>query len=236
VRTRFASEFDGHVGLEEHWRSSPLSPTRRNGPQIEWASVRRARVTGFWGMSEGAEAFLDQVIVWRELCYNTCAKRPDDYDRYESLPDWARATLEGHIRDPRPHLYTRRALEEARTHDELWNAAQRQLRREGWYHNYRRTLWGKKILEWSKTPRQALGTMIHIMNRWSLDGRNPNSYGGYLWTLGRYDRPWPARDVYGAVRSMSSERTRAKVSVDAYLERFAYDERTKGMRGRRLSP
>ncbi|HYO97793.1 MAG TPA: deoxyribodipyrimidine photolyase [Polyangiaceae bacterium] len=176
---------------------------------------------GFWGMSESAEAFLDQIVVWRELSYNTCAKRPHDYDQYESLPEWARATLEAHARDPRSHVYTRAAFEGARTHDELWNAAQRQLRREGWYHNYLRMLWGKKILEWSRTPREALGTMIHIMNRWSLDGRNPNSYAGYLWTLGRYDRPWPERAIYGKVRSMSSKRTRAKVSVDAYVAKFA---------------
>lgn len=176
---------------------------------------------GFWGMSESAEAFLDQLIIWRELAYNTCAKRPDDYDRYDSLPQWARTTLQDHARDPRPQLYTRDAFEAARTHDELWNAAQRQLRREGWYHNYLRMLWGKKILEWSKTPQQALATMIHIMNRWSLDGRNPNSYAGYCWTLGRYDRPWPERAIYGKVRSMSSDRTRKKVSVDAYLKRFA---------------
>jgi deoxyribodipyrimidine photo-lyase len=118
-------------------------------------------------------------------------------------------------------VYTLSAFEEARTHDELWNAAQRQLRREGWYHNYLRMLWGKKILEWSKTPRDALRTMSHIMNKWSLDGRNPNSYAGYSWTLGRYDRPWPERAIYGSVRSMSSERTKKKVSVDAYLEKFA---------------
>lgn len=176
---------------------------------------------GWWGMSEGAEAFLDQLIVWRELAYNTCAKRPKDYDRYASLPDWARSTLEKHARDPRPFVYTRADFEAGRTHDELWNAAQEQLRREGFYHNYLRMLWGKKILEWSKSPREALGSMIAIMNRWSLDGRNPNSYAGYFWTLGRYDRPWPERAIYGKVRSMSSERTAEKVDVERYLRDYA---------------
>jgi deoxyribodipyrimidine photo-lyase len=83
-----------------------------------------------------------------------------------------------------------------------------------------RMLWGKKILEWSRTPREALDTMVHIMNRWSLDGRDPNAYAGYFWTLGRYDRPWPERPVFGKVRSMSSERTRQKADVERYLSRF----------------
>ncbi len=170
-------------------------------------------------MSEGAEAFLDQLVVWRELAHTTCAQRPD-HDRYESLPDWARATLERHRGDRRPHLYTRRQLEEARTHDELWNAAQRQLTREGWFHNTMRMLWGKKILEWSRSPREALATMMAIMDRWSLDGRDPCSYAGYFWILGRYDRPWPERQVYGAVRSMSSARTAAKYDVARYLDAF----------------
>jgi deoxyribodipyrimidine photo-lyase len=175
---------------------------------------------GWWGMREGAEAFLDQLIVWRELAYNTCAKQPNDYGRYASLPKWARATLEKHAGDPRPFTYSRVQLESATTHDPLWNAAQEQLKREGFFHNYMRMLWGKKILEWSKTPRAALRSMTAIMNRWSLDGRNPNSYAGYFWTLGRYDRPWPERAIYGKVRSMSSELTGAKVDVESYLRSF----------------
>jgi deoxyribodipyrimidine photo-lyase len=175
---------------------------------------------GWWGVGPGAEAFLDQLVVWRELAYNGCAARPGDYDRYGSLPAWARATLDAHAADPRPHLYTRQAFEAGGTHDPLWNAAQQQMRRDGWFHNYLRMLWGKKILEWSRTPEDALAAMIAIMNRWSLDGRNPNSYAGFLWTLGRYDRPWPERAIYGKVRSMSSENTARKVRVAAYLRRY----------------
>ncbi len=198
------------VAVFEHegWSPDRMSP-RATGAREGW-----------WGMGEGAEAFLDQLVTWRELAYNTCAKRPKDYDRYESLPAWARATLEEHASDPRPFVYSRADFEAARTHDPLWNAAQEQLRREGFYHNYMRMLWGKKILEWSKTPRAALASMISIMNRWSLDGRDPSSYAGYLWTLGRYDRPWPERPVYGKVRSMSSDRTAEKVDVEPYLEKF----------------
>jgi deoxyribodipyrimidine photo-lyase len=175
---------------------------------------------GWWGTSASTERFLDQLITWRELGYNMCAKRPDDYDRYESLPAWAQRTLRAHRRDRRPHVYDLAALEHGATHDPLWNAAQGQLLREGWFHNYMRMLWGKKILEWSKTPQDALERMISIMNRWSLDGRNPNSYSGYFWTLGRYDRPWPERPVFGTVRSMSSSNTAKKLDVRKYIATF----------------
>jgi deoxyribodipyrimidine photo-lyase len=176
---------------------------------------------GWWGMSAAAEAFLDEFVTWRELAYDTCAHRPTDYDRYESLPNWALETLDRHRSDTRPHLYTHAEFEAAATHDPLWNAAQRQLLREGWFHNRMRMLWAKKILEWSCSPEEALATMTAIMDRWSLDGRNPNSYAGYMWTLGRYDRPWPERAVYGKVRAMSSESTRRKAAVEEYLRRYS---------------
>jgi deoxyribodipyrimidine photo-lyase len=192
----------------------------------KWSAVKLARNAtgareGWWGVGAGAEAYLDQLIVWRELAYNTSAKRPADYDSFESLPQWALETLADHASDPRPVTYSVAALEGAATHDVLWNAAQRQMQRDGWFHNYLRMLWGKKILEWSVTPSTALSTMVALMNRWSLDGRNPNSYAGYLWTLGRYDRPWPERPIYGKVRSMSSDRTMKKVRIKRYLAKYA---------------
>lgn len=176
---------------------------------------------GWWGVSASAERFLDQLVVWRELGYNMCARRPDDYDRYESLPQWALDSLAKHQRDKREFLYDREAFERGATHDRLWNAAQNQLVRDGWMHNYMRMLWGKKILEWSKTPKEALEHMTTIMNRWALDGRNPNSYSGYFWTLGRYDRPWPEREIFGVIRYMSSANTAKKLRVKNYMAEFA---------------
>jgi deoxyribodipyrimidine photo-lyase len=130
-----------------------------------------------------------------------------------------------HARDRRPHVYAIDDLEAARTHDPLWNAAMNQLKREGWFHNYLRMLWGKKILEWSATPRDALAAMIHLMDKWSLDGRDPNSYTGYFWTLGRYDRAWgPERPIFGTVRYMSSENTARKLKVKEYLRRYGAGE------------
>jgi deoxyribodipyrimidine photo-lyase len=112
-------------------------------------------------------------------------------------------------------------LEASETHDELWNAAQRQLAREGRMHNYLRMLWGKKILEWSPSPQEALEIMIELNNRYALDGRNPNSYSGIFWCLGRYDRAWgPERPIFGKVRYMSSENTARKVRVNGYLTKF----------------
>jgi deoxyribodipyrimidine photo-lyase len=181
---------------------------------------------GWWGVSPGAEAFLDQAIVWRELGFNACTTRPDDYWQLTSLPPWAHATLARHARDRRNPLYTRAAFEQAATHDPIWNAAQRQLLRDGWMHNYLRMLWGKKILEWSASPEEALATMAAIMNRHAIDGRDPNSYSGYLWTLGRYDRPWgPERPVFGTVRCMSSANTAKKLKLTAFLEEFGPDAR-----------
>jgi deoxyribodipyrimidine photo-lyase len=177
--------------------------------------------SGFWGMSEGAEAFVDQFVTWRELGYNMAWQR-DDFDRFESLPDWARETLEAHAADPRPHAYDLAAFDAARTHDDIWNAAQTQLVRDGVMHNYLRMLWGKKILEWSPGPRDALDVMIELNNRYALDGRNPNSYSGIFWVLGRYDRPWgPERPIFGKIRYMSSANTARKLRLRGYLERYA---------------
>ena len=179
---------------------------------------------GWWGTSETAESFLDELITWREVGYNMCAHR-DDYDQYETLPDWARETLAQHASDKREHTYDLEQFEHADTHDELWNAAQNQLVREGRMHNYLRMLWGKKILEWSTSPRDALDVMIELNNKFAADGRNPNSYSGIFWVLGRYDRAWgPERNIFGKVRYMSSENTARKFKVDEYIRKYASEE------------
>jgi deoxyribodipyrimidine photo-lyase len=189
-----------------------------------WKPARLARTAsgareGWWGVSAGAAAFLDQLVTWRELGFNMCARR-SDVDRFESLPPWALATLGKHEGDRRPHVYRLEQFAAAATHDALWNAAQRQLVEEGRIHNYLRMLWGKKILEWTASPREALAVMIELNNRFALDGRDPNSYSGIFWVLGRYDRPWPERPVFGTVRFMTSESTARKLRVKRYLERY----------------
>jgi len=211
-----------HWGHISSWEIFSRLTDRDDWTPARLADKPNGSREGWWNMSEEAEAFVDELITWREIGFNYCT-REDEPDRYDSLPEWARETLREHEDDPRPHLYSREEFERAETHDDLWNAAQRELRREGTIHNYLRMLWGKKILEWSETPREALDTMIELNNRWAIDGRDPNSYSGIMWVLGRYDRGWPEREVFGKVRSMTSRSTRRKVSVDEYLRRFGPD-------------
>ncbi|WP_428265782.1 deoxyribodipyrimidine photolyase [Haliangium sp.] len=208
----------GHISVHQVFRRL----MDRDGWTVDsLAEVPSGRRGGWWGASPEVEAFLDELITWRELGYHTSAKQRD-HDRYESLPAWARETLDEHADDPRPHLYSRAALERAETHDPIWNAAQTQLVREGRMHNYLRMLWGKKVLEWSPTAREALAVLIELNNKYALDGRDPNSYSGIFWCLGRYDRAWgPERPIFGKVRYMSSDSTRRKCRLSRYLATYA---------------
>jgi deoxyribodipyrimidine photo-lyase len=180
--------------------------------------------SGWWGLGPSAEGFLDELVTWREVGFNMAWQR-DDFEEFESLPEWAKETLLQHSEDPRPHLYTLEEFETGRTHDPLWNAAQTELVREGRIHNYLRMLWGKKILEWSRSPREALEVMLELNNKYAVDGRDPNSASGIFWVLGRYDRAWgPERPIFGKVRYMSSQNTARKVRLKKYLERYATEE------------
>ena len=149
-------------------------------------------------------------------------RNPGQYDSIASLPKWAQTTIAEHSKDERPVVYTLQQLDSASTHDELWNCAQRQLRREGTIHNYLRMLWGKKIYEWSASAEQAKDHLIELNNRYALDGRNPNSYSGIFWILGRFDRAWgPVRPVFGKLRYMSSDSTKRKLDVTKYRQLYA---------------
>ncbi|MDX1395805.1 MAG: deoxyribodipyrimidine photolyase [Gemmatimonadota bacterium] len=193
----------------------------------EWEPWRLAdtadgKRSGWWGMSDAAEGFLDQIVTWRELGYQCAAYYGADYDSYDTVPEWARDTLAEHESDARPHTYTLEELETGRTSDDVWNAAQNQLRREGRIHNYMRMVWGKRMLEWTATPREAFERLVHLNDRWAIDGRDPNSYTGIGWVFGRHDRAWgPERPIFGKVRYMSSANTKRKLRVGEYLERYA---------------
>ncbi len=174
---------------------------------------------GFFNGDPNIDSFLDEVITWREVGFHFAHHRPD-YAEFESLPDWALETLEDHKDDLREWIYSYEQLENAQTHDEIWNAAQRQLRREGIIHNYLRMLWGKKVIEWTPDPRTALEYLIELNNKFAIDGRDPNSYSGIFWCFGRFDRAWQERPIFGKVRYMTSESTRRKVKLKRYLEEF----------------
>jgi deoxyribodipyrimidine photo-lyase len=163
---------------------------------------------------------LDQLVTWRELSYHF-AERDPQHASFASVPDWARATLAKHAQDARATVYDLATLERAATYDEVWNAAQRQLVRDGRIHNYLRMLWGKRVLEWTASAERAAETLVFLNDKYALDGRDPNSYSGIYWCFGRHDRPWgPERPVFGLVRYMSSDATKRKLRLRAYLERY----------------
>lgn len=180
----------------------------------------RGKREGYFTRNPDINSFLDEALTWRDVGMNWhWSRRKDTASLRTALPAWALNTLAKHSRDKRTALYTRAEFEAGKTHDPLWNAAQRELVATGTIQNYLRMLWGKKVLEWSKTPEEAYQTLVHLNNKYALDGRNPNSYTGILWCFGLFDRPWaPEREVYGSIRYMSSENTAKKFKLAGYLE------------------
>lgn len=174
---------------------------------------------GFFNGGPNIDGFLDEVITWREVGFHFAHHRPD-YDQFESLPDWALQTLNEHKNDPREWIYSYDQLAASETHDEIWNAAQTQLREEGIIHNYLRMLWGKKVIEWTPDPKAALQYLIKMNNTYAIDGRDPNSYSGIFWCFGRFDRAWQEREIFGKLRYMTSDSARKKVKLKQYLNRF----------------
>jgi deoxyribodipyrimidine photo-lyase len=172
-----------------------------------------------------ADEFLEELIVRRELAFNF-ARFADNYESLESLPEWARKTLDQHRSDPRDPAYTLAQLEAAETYDDLWNATQKELLLRGKIHGYYRMYWGKKIIEWSRTPEDALHAMIHLHDRYALDGRDPNTYTNILWCFGLHDRPWFERPIFGQIRYMSYDGMKRKTEMAAYIREIDHLERT----------
>jgi deoxyribodipyrimidine photo-lyase len=168
---------------------------------------------------QGKEAFLEELIVRRELAFNFVYYNPR-YNHYEGLAPWAKRTLNDHVRDRREVVYTLRHFEQATTHDPYWNAAQREMVITGKMHGYMRMYWGKKILEWSKTPQEAFMIALVLNDTYELDGRDPNGYAGVAWCLGQHDRAWAERPVFGKVRYMNAAGLRRKFDMDAYVEKI----------------
>ncbi|NDL68839.1 deoxyribodipyrimidine photo-lyase [Anaerotalea alkaliphila] len=195
----------------------------RMSPHIHFGRVAPARlyrmVEELAPEGESRDAYLEQLLVRRELGENFCWYRPD-YDRTTVFPAWARETLEVHRPDVREHLYSPEEFERAATHDPLWNASMEQLRREGRIHGYMRMYWAKKILEWSPGPEEALATAIRLNDTWALDGRDPVGYANIAWSVGGvHDRAWAQRPVFGKVRYMNDRGCRRKFDVEVYIGR-----------------
>ncbi|MGQ9729879.1 MAG: deoxyribodipyrimidine photo-lyase [Candidatus Zipacnadales bacterium] len=169
------------------------------------------------GRGEGVKVFLEELIVRRELSINFVQYNPA-YDMYEGLPEWARRTLAEHAADQREVVYTLEELEQARTYDIYWNAAQTEMVVRGKMHNTMRMYWGKKLIEWSETPQEAFRRALYLNNRYELDGRDANSFAGVAWCFGKHDRPWKERAIFGTVRYMNARGLERKYDMKGYLE------------------
>jgi deoxyribodipyrimidine photo-lyase len=213
------ADYPSLQGAPERDGTSRLSPYLHFGhisPTTIALAVRKARAP-----EEAKQKYLDQLITWRELAINLVTFSPV-YDSIECAEAWAHRTLAAHASDPRPVLYTRAQMEKAQTHDELWNAAQRQMLHTGWMHNYMRMYWAKKILEWSPRPQHAYQTAVYLNDKYLLDGRDPNGYAGIAWAIaGKFDRPWFERPIFGSVRYMSEGGARKKFDAHSYIEHHA---------------
>ena len=166
---------------------------------------------------ESKDAYLEEIIVRRELSYNF-TRFNSDYDSLKSLPDWVQKTMREHIDDKREVVYSLEEMENCQTYDELWNASQREMNVTGEIHNYVRMLWGKNVIAWSKSYEEAFAILEHLNNKYCLDGRNPNSYAGILWCFGKHDRPWMERPVFGKMRYMTTNSTGKKFDSKKYIE------------------
>lgn len=212
----------GHIGPREICREV-LAWGEPDGDVARGLSKRLYRQGGFFDKAvpdDSVAAFLEELIVRRELAYNW-AWYGRGAIRFEALPDWARASLDSCREDTRTVLYTRDELAASATHDPVWNACQRELNQTGIMHGYLRMYWGKQILQWSVSPEQALETMEYLNNTLALDGSNPNSMAGILWCLGLHDRPWARRPVSGSTRAMTLEGLKRKFTMDRYLDQWS---------------
>jgi deoxyribodipyrimidine photo-lyase len=180
------------------------------------------------GVSPAGKAYLEELIVRRELSHNFVFYN-EDYDKLACLPTWARATLRDHERDKRQYVYSRKQFDAAKTHDPYWNAAQKEMLITGKMHGYMRMYWGKKILEWSENPQTAFKVALYLNNKYELDGRDPNGFAGVAWCFGKHDRAWGERPVFGKVRYMNAAGLKRKFDADAYVEKVrALEEQGEG--------
>ncbi len=197
---------DGVSGLSPYLHFGQISPVE--------VALQISKAGG-----TGSKAFLEELIVRRELAINFVFYNPK-YDTFDSLPPWAKATLRFHQKDKRAYRYSFAELEQARTHDRYWNAAQTQMVREGKMHGYMRMYWGKKILEWSASPAKGFSAAMTLNDRYELDGRDANGCAGVAWCFGKHDRPWGERPVFGMVRYMNAAGLERKFDADAYARRY----------------
>lgn len=219
---RRLEEFIGRKldGYDTRRNDPNLDGTSNLSPYLHFGQISPLYVALTVGetSSPGKDAFLEELIVRRELSFNF-VYYSHRYDSYDCLPPWARRTLEFHRRDRRESVYSLEEFETARTHDPYWNAAQKEMTLTAKMHGYMRMYWGKKILEWSKSPEEGFRIALHLNNKYELDGRDPNGYAGVAWCFGKHDRAWAERPVFGKVRYMNAAGLKRKFDADAYVSK-----------------
>jgi len=207
-------EWDGTSRLSPYLHFGHISP-------ITIALAAQKAVAEDKATQAACDSYINELIGWREISVNFVKYVPN-YDTLDCAPEWAQKTLREHARDKRDPEYTLEELEEAKTYDELWNAAQMQMVKYGWMHNYLRMYWAKKILEWSPNPARAFEYAVILNDKYELDGRDPNGYQGIAWAMaGVHDRPWFERPIFGTIRYMSGTSTGKKFNSKRYIENVA---------------
>jgi deoxyribodipyrimidine photo-lyase len=215
------NKFDKYTEL----RNDPTKDGQSNlSPYLHFGQISAQRIAleaqRLNGNKDSEKVFLEELIVRRELSDNFCYFNKD-YDSFDGFHDWAKSSLNEHRKDEREYIYSSEEFENAKTHDELWNAAQLEMIKTGKMHGYMRMYWAKKILEWTKTPEDALKIAIYLNDKYELDGRDPNGYTGIAWSIGGvHDRPWFERPVYGKIRYMNRNGAEKKFDVNRYIQKL----------------
>lgn len=205
-------------------RNDPTKEYQSNlSPYLHFGQISAQRIAleteRFDGNSESKKTFLEELIVRRELSDNFCYFNKN-YDSFEGFHDWARTSLNEHRKDEREFAYSLKQFEEAKTHEDLWNAAQQEMITTGKMHGYMRMYWAKKILEWTKSPEDALKIAIYLNDKYELDGRDPNGYTGIAWSIGGiHDRAWFERPVFGKIRYMNRNGAANKFDLKHYVQK-----------------
>ncbi|GAB6077858.1 deoxyribodipyrimidine photo-lyase [Hydrogenobaculum acidophilum] len=209
----------------KEFRSDPSKDYQSNlSPYLHFGQISPIRIIldilkAYDKEEENVKSFLNEMVVWRELSRNFCYYNPY-YNQFEGIPDWAKKTLQEHKEDEREFVYSLDEFENAKTHDIYWNAAQKELLKTGKMHNYMRMYWSKKILEWSKSPKEAFDIACYLNDKYELDGRDPNGYGGISWCFGTFDRPWQERPIFGKIRYMNDKGLERKFDINAYVKKW----------------
>lgn len=168
---------------------------------------------------ENKEVFLDELIVRKELADNFCLYA--NFKTTLNCSNWAKKSLKNHESDIRQYNYDLEIFEGAKTHDKIWNAAQKQLTTEGCIHGYLRMYWAKKISEWTVSSKVALEFARYLNDKYAFDAPSANGYVGILWAIyGLHDRAFTDWFVTGKIRRMTASSISKKYPISEYINKY----------------